>query len=69
MENARKLVLHFDVNETIMVGDPAGGDSSEDCLNKMICKSTFVQPRSKKRAAAGKKDTACFKAHVGKPNQ
>jgi hypothetical protein len=73
MENARKLVLHFDVNETIMVGDPAGGDSFEDCLNKMICKSTFVRPRSKKRAAAGKKDTAAILAladyewHDGSP--
>lgn len=25
----RKLILHFDVNETILVGDPAGGDSFE----------------------------------------
>ena len=44
-----KLVLHFDVNETIMVGDPAGGDSFEDCLNKMICKNALV--RAKKPGA------------------
>ena len=37
-----KLVLHFDVNETIMIGDPAGGDTFEDSLNKIICKSAFV---------------------------
>jgi hypothetical protein len=42
----RKLVLYFDVNETLMVGDPAGGDSFEDCLNKMICKNAFVRLKS-----------------------
>ena len=41
-----KLILHFDVNETIMVGDPAGGDTFEDCLNKMICKSAFVRAKA-----------------------
>lgn len=40
-----RLVLHFDVNETIMVADPAGGDSFEDVLNKMICKTAFVKRR------------------------
>jgi len=30
-----KLVLHFDINETILIGDEAGGDSVEDCLNKV----------------------------------
>jgi hypothetical protein len=29
----RKLILHFDVNETILVGDPAGGDSM-DVINQ-----------------------------------
>ena len=29
-----KLVLHFDVNETILMGDTAGGDSVEKCMNK-----------------------------------
>jgi len=38
-----KLVLHFDVNETIMIGDPAGGDTLEDCLNKIVCKSAYVR--------------------------
>ena len=41
---ARPLTLYFDINETIMVGDPAGGDTYEDCLNKMICKAAFVRP-------------------------
>jgi len=36
------LVLHFDINETILVGDVAGGDTREDCLNKILAKSAFV---------------------------
>lgn len=39
----RKLVLHFDINETILIGDEAGGDTVQDCLNKIIAKSAFVQ--------------------------
>ena len=31
-----RLVLHFDVNETILLGDVAGGDSFEDGINKCI---------------------------------
>jgi hypothetical protein len=38
-----RLVLHFDVNETIMVGDPAGGDTFEESLNKIISKSAVVR--------------------------
>ena len=34
-----KLVLHFDVNETILLVDDAGGDTFENCLNKTICKN------------------------------
>lgn len=45
MATTRKLVLHFDVNETILVGDPAGGDTFEHSLNKVICKNAFVRPR------------------------
>jgi hypothetical protein len=37
------LVLHFDINETILVGDDAGGDSREDSLNKILAKSAFVR--------------------------
>lgn len=36
------LVVHFDINETILVGDEAGGDTRQDCLNKMLAKSAFV---------------------------
>ena len=38
-----RLVLHFDVNETIIVADPAGGDSFEDVLKKMLAKTAFVR--------------------------
>ena len=38
-----RLILHFDVNETILVGDPAGGDTFEESLNKIVCKSSFVK--------------------------
>ena len=37
------LVLHFDINETILIGDDAGGDSFEQCINKIIAKSAFVR--------------------------
>lgn len=38
-----RLVLHFDINETIMVGDPAGGDTFEETLNKVLSKVAFVR--------------------------
>ena len=47
------ICLHFDVNETIMLGDPAGGDTFEDSLNKVIAKTAFVKrvpPESRARA-------------------
>jgi hypothetical protein len=37
------LCLHFDLNETVIVGDPAGGDSFEQSLSKCIAKSAFVR--------------------------
>jgi hypothetical protein len=37
------LVLHFDINETILIGDDAGGDTRQDCLNKILAKSAYVQ--------------------------
>lgn len=39
----KKLFLHFDVNETILVGDEAGSDTRQDSINKMIAKSAFVK--------------------------
>ena len=41
-----RLILHFDVNETILVGDPAGGDTFEESLNKIVCKSTLVRQQA-----------------------
>jgi hypothetical protein len=38
-----RLFIHFDINETILIGDDAGGDTRDDCLNKIIAKSAFVQ--------------------------
>ncbi|KAL7560886.1 hypothetical protein ACA910_008169 [Epithemia clementina (nom. ined.)] len=38
-----ELVVHFDVNETILLGDDAGGDTVTDCFHKMLAKSAFVQ--------------------------
>ena len=38
-----RLVLHFDLNETIMVTDAAGGDDFNACLNKMVAKSVFLK--------------------------
>jgi hypothetical protein len=41
--NCNHMVLHFDINETILVGDEAGGDTREDSLNKILAKSAFVR--------------------------
>ncbi len=37
-----KLILHFDVNETIMFGSSANGDTLEESLNKIVWKSVYV---------------------------
>mmetsp|Transcript_34861 Transcript_34861/g.76284 ORF Transcript_34861/g.76284 Transcript_34861/m.76284 type:complete len:434 (+) Transcript_34861:191-1492(+) len=50
------LVLHFDINETILVGDEAGGDTREDCLNKMISKSSFVLMEDDEKEQGGGND-------------
>jgi hypothetical protein len=41
--NHDHLVIHFDINETILLGDAAGGDSPEQCLHKVLAKSAFVR--------------------------
>jgi hypothetical protein len=38
-----RLILHFDINETILLGDDAGGDSRHDSVQKMLAKSAFCQ--------------------------
>lgn len=42
-----RLVLHLDINETILLGDNAGGDSRHDSVQKMLAKSSFCQLPSK----------------------
>jgi hypothetical protein len=41
--NHHHLFVHFDINETILLGDEAGGDSRHDSIQKMLAKSAFVQ--------------------------
>jgi hypothetical protein len=41
--NNMHWIIHWDVNETILVGDEVGGDTTEDCFNKIIAKSAFVR--------------------------
>eukprot|EP00930_Biecheleria_cincta_P068946 TRINITY_DN56765_c0_g1_i1.p1 TRINITY_DN56765_c0_g1~~TRINITY_DN56765_c0_g1_i1.p1 ORF type:complete len:371 (-),score=49.90 TRINITY_DN56765_c0_g1_i1:91-1203(-) len=38
----RRLVLHFDVNETIMIGDPVSGFDFEASLNNVLAKAAFL---------------------------
>jgi hypothetical protein len=38
-----KLILHFDINQTLILEDKAGGDTFEDALNLIVCKSAFVR--------------------------
>jgi len=38
-----RLILHFDINETILLGDDAGGDTRQDSLQKLLAKSAFCQ--------------------------
>ena len=39
----RRLVLHFDVNETIMIGDPVSGIDFEGSLNNILAKVAIVR--------------------------
>eukprot|EP00658_Telonema_sp_P-2_P065456 TRINITY_DN54690_c0_g1_i1.p1 TRINITY_DN54690_c0_g1~~TRINITY_DN54690_c0_g1_i1.p1 ORF type:complete len:387 (-),score=85.74 TRINITY_DN54690_c0_g1_i1:60-1220(-) len=38
-----RLILHFDVNETIILQDPAGGDTFADGLTKAVMKNAHVR--------------------------
>ena len=42
-QNPTPLILHVDINETIVIGDEAGGDTREESLNKILAKSAFVR--------------------------
>ena len=59
------LCLHFDVNETIMLGDPAGGDTYEESLHKIMAKVAFVRPVPQKSRGKGK--WAAWAWHDGSP--
>ncbi len=37
------LFLHFDINETVLLGDDAGGDSRHESTQKMLAKSAFCR--------------------------
>lgn len=37
------MIIHFDINETILIGDEAGGDTKEQCINKVLAKSAYVR--------------------------
>eukprot|EP00292_Cryptomonas_paramecium_P021249 CAMPEP_0113669212 /NCGR_PEP_ID=MMETSP0038_2-20120614/4446_1 /TAXON_ID=2898 /ORGANISM="Cryptomonas paramecium" /LENGTH=168 /DNA_ID=CAMNT_0000585073 /DNA_START=79 /DNA_END=582 /DNA_ORIENTATION=- /assembly_acc=CAM_ASM_000170 len=63
MSTTTKLILNFDVNETIMVGDPASGDSFEDSLNKIICKSACLRVKD----SAAEDIMQRFEWHDGTP--
>ncbi|KAJ1628992.1 hypothetical protein T492DRAFT_841155 [Pavlovales sp. CCMP2436] len=39
-----RLILHLDINETLILSDPAGGDSYVDSLNKIVAKLALVTP-------------------------
>ena len=45
-DSETRLVLHFDINETILIGDEAGGDSVHDCLNKVRTSHLHSYPSS-----------------------
>jgi hypothetical protein len=38
-----RLILHFDINETILLGDVSGGDSRSNSLHKIFAKSAFCK--------------------------
>ena len=38
-----RLILHFDINQTLMVSDPAGGVTFEEGLNKALAQSAMVK--------------------------
>jgi hypothetical protein len=65
--SAPPICIHFDVNETIMLGDPAGGDSYEDSLHKILAKVAFVRPVAPGSSARGAGRWADWTWHDGSP--
>mmetsp|Transcript_18985 Transcript_18985/g.24615 ORF Transcript_18985/g.24615 Transcript_18985/m.24615 type:complete len:422 (-) Transcript_18985:100-1365(-) len=43
-----RLCLHLDVNETLILGDEAGGDTFAESLHKIIAKQAIIRCRSEK---------------------
>jgi hypothetical protein len=52
-----RLILHLDINETILLGDNAGGDSRQDSIQKMIAKSAFCQIPTMSTIPTGEDDS------------
>ena len=51
------LVLHWDINETILLGDAAGGDTRHESLQKMLAKSAFCRlPAPPSQSTTNKND-------------
>lgn len=68
-KKVRHIVIHFDINETILVSDDAGGDSNEDCLHKMLAKSAYVQLPEGAAAqlpTSARRDSSCLDAVMRK---
>jgi hypothetical protein len=51
-----RLELHIDLNETLILSDPAGGDTYTDSLNKIVAKLALVRPADGCVAAADEPD-------------
>ena len=60
----RKLVLHFDVNETIMVGDPAAGIDFGASLNNIIAKAAFISKTGKLGFFIISASVACINTNI-----
>lgn len=67
VNSTRKLILHFDVNETIMLGDPAGGDTFEESINKCICKNAYIKKKNGMAEGVGNHQWDGYTWHDGSP--
>ena len=59
-----KLILHFDINQTLILEDKAGGDSFEDALNLIVCKSAFVRIKGGGGTAQEAKEATLSLIHI-----
>ena len=65
MPGRPRLCLHFDINETILLGDAAGGDTYDECLNKVLAKVAYVRPVQPAEQKGGR--WAAWEWHDGSP--